>query len=717
MNLKLRTVRYFCVIVASVVLFQQNSAFAVGGVYDKGFYASNFIPSYDPRVKACSVSTSASTSAPGTGVVAGYTNPVYKNSAPDPAIIAGDDGMFYIYATGGVLLQSSDAASWKKIDGNWRLSGAPDLAGGAKWAPDVIKIDSKYLLTYTIPTGTPEYPGGDRPKIAYAVGDSAGGPFTYKGSFLPPYNYSIDSHVFIDDDGKIWMLYGGGAINIVGLSFTNDKLKMVGSSKTLLRRGEVGSTATIEGASMLKRGDWYYLLYSQGHYSRKKGKPAYRVLVARSKNVTGPYKPDTSMKPILEGKDPIYYPGGNSILTDSAGDSWIVYHGYYKNELSVRSLYIDPISYSSDGWPVINGGNGPSSSSQPGSSSSGQVGGSLDEKISNGDNVKAAWDFLVKNDLSSEQAAAIIGNLITESGSGISPTADNGGNYHGIAQWDTASRWQKLKKWAKANKLKVNEFDTQIRYLWKEATDRGNIKDLKSNKQQDVAHLTWYWGRYFEVAIISGDPDEYPHNLQAFEKSRKVAAEKVYDQYKGSSPESQPVATSTPAPSKNCSDTPSSTQDSEIGAGKGDFVDTSEVKNWEIVKNNAVLVDKAWGKKLVGNGWCAAIVARTWQGAPIGFGYEPNYAKTLWSDHRDIVHADHNTPKGAILIYDGSTKYGHVTIYLGNNKVLNDGSITDASAVLNEYLGWVDPNDLTWKKPQNLTDTDILSSYQYKAGH
>ena len=128
----------------------------------------------------------------------------------------------------------------------------------------------------------------------------------------------------------------------------------------------MGSTATVEGAWVSKHDGWYYLTYSQGHYKRSNGPPEYRVLVARSKTVNGNYTPDNSMKPILEGKGDIHYPGHHSIITDASGTDWIVYHGYYKNEQNTRSLMIDKISYQ-NGWPVINGGNGPSSSQQTGS--------------------------------------------------------------------------------------------------------------------------------------------------------------------------------------------------------------------------------------------------------------------------------------------------------------------------------------------------------------
>ncbi len=345
------------------LLFSSVSAAAI----DVLFYSSNNILYYNPG-DICGPQTAIPVNA---GSVGQYTNPVYKDSAPDPAVVTGTNGMFYVYATGGVLLESKDMSTWKRIDGNWKLKGAPGDAGGAKWAPDVVKAGSKYILTYTIPTGTPEYPGGGDPKIAYAVGDSPGGTFTYKGKLDLPLPYSIDSNIFADDDGKLWMFWGGGSINVMQLAFDGTTLTATGASKQVLTARGVGSSATIEGAWVIKRNGWYYLTYSQGHYNVKDGAPDYRVLVARSKTVNGNYSPNNSMRPIPEGKSPIIFPGHHSIVTDASGGDWMVYHGYFKGEQNTRSLNIDPITYDADGWPVVNGGNGPSSSQQPGSSASG----------------------------------------------------------------------------------------------------------------------------------------------------------------------------------------------------------------------------------------------------------------------------------------------------------------------------------------------------------
>lgn len=130
------------------------------------------------------------------------------------------------------------------------------------------------------------------------------------------------------------------------------------------------------------------------------------------------------------------------------------------------------------------------------------------------DNVEQAWNFFTQtHDLSDEQAAGIIGNLRAESGDALDPNADNNGNYRGIAQWDTGAaggRWNNLVQWVEENAEEGDEFDlgNQLDFLWYEAEQRGNIAEIK--QYNDVPHTAWYWGRFYEVAIIGGNTSTTP---------------------------------------------------------------------------------------------------------------------------------------------------------------------------------------------------------------
>lgn len=143
------------------------------------------------------------------------------------------------------------------------------------------------------------------------------------------------------------------------------------------------------------------------------------------------------------------------------------------------------------------------------------------------DNQEKAWNYLTGKGLSPEQAAGIMGNIAIESS--FYPEASNAGNYTGISQWDTPGRWAALVRWAKEQGLDEWSFDTQIQYTYKEGDDRKDIEGIK--KYDDVAHTTWYWGRYFEVAVIGGSTSDTPlTNVQDL-GDRTQAAEGFFSKY------------------------------------------------------------------------------------------------------------------------------------------------------------------------------------------
>jgi arabinan endo-1,5-alpha-L-arabinosidase len=115
----------------------------------------------------------------------------------------------------------------------------------------------------------------------------------------------------------------------------------------------------VEGAWIVRRGGWYYLFYS-GDNCCGKG-VHYAVMVARSRSATGPFqlRPGT----ILARDARWIGPGHNSVIEDSRGDSWIVYHAVDAarsrtkptDEINTRRIMlIDRIVWK-DGWPLVKG--------------------------------------------------------------------------------------------------------------------------------------------------------------------------------------------------------------------------------------------------------------------------------------------------------------------------------------------------------------------------
>ena len=564
MNLKyLLTAAFF---LASTVASSGVSAL------DTEFLAANDALWYRPG-SACSASSAPIS---GSANVPAYKNPVYNSSAPDPSVVQAKDGTYFVYATGGVLLKSNNLANWEKVSSNWKLTGAPNEAGGSKWAPDVTKIGDKYVLTYTSPTGTPEYPSGGDPQIAYAIADDAGGSFAYKGKLSLPYPFSIDSHIFIDDDGKIWLFWGGGIINVVELTLNGDTLQTKGQSKELLTKGGVGSSATIEGAWVVKRGDWYYLTYSQGRYNINDGSPEYRVLVARSKTVNGDYEPNNSMRPILEGKAPVLYPGHHSIATDSSGADWIIYHGYFNGNRSTRTMMLDRLTYDT-GWPVVNGGNGPSSEQQSGgggvaaptsaSAATPAVGcceAPSTPIIAGGSEPEIAWNFFVGKGYSAQQTAGIIGNLKAESGvlpmrkqstpaetKTSSREVQDSSSGWGLVQWTPPSKMINPSREAGKGFDEIDTIEFQLQFLWEqlEGTGLGAAISEKS-AGDDLKSQTTIDGAARSFMLKYERPADQSESKQ---QGRVQLANEIFGLYgAGASPTATAVTSVAPTGSGDC---------------------------------------------------------------------------------------------------------------------------------------------------------------------
>ena len=115
---------------------------------------------------------------------------------------------------------------------------------------------------------------------------------------------------------------------------------------------KVAGTFT-EGTNIFRHGDYYYLIGSAGSCCEG-AKSTYRVVVARSKNVLGPYVDkddrralDNGFSLVLKGDDSVHGPGHNAnLVTDDAGQYWMVYHGYDAAAPEEgRKVYLDKVCW------------------------------------------------------------------------------------------------------------------------------------------------------------------------------------------------------------------------------------------------------------------------------------------------------------------------------------------------------------------------------------
>jgi len=308
-----------------------------------------------------------------------YINPVLDQDFPDPALIRAPDGFYYAYATQTLLgetwiniqvARSLDLVGWEFLGD--ALPEKPEWAQTTQdfWAPSVIYDGSTYFMYYS---ATPDvchlHERGHA--LAVATSSSPEGPFVDMGMPLllgAGFEY-IDPMAFDDPaSGKHLLYWGSGFQPIKVQELASDRMSFLPDSSPtdlIWPNGKEGRfPRLVEAAWIIQHEGFFYLFYSGDNCCGPDAE--YGVMVARSRSATGPFEtleqamgiPDSL---ILHKSVHWLAPGHNSIVTDDAGESWIVYHAIdvkrprqtQEDEInSRRILLIDKITWR-DGWPYV----------------------------------------------------------------------------------------------------------------------------------------------------------------------------------------------------------------------------------------------------------------------------------------------------------------------------------------------------------------------------
>lgn len=289
-----------------------------------------------------------------------YSNPVIDTSLPDPTIIKADDGYFYLYATENIrnvpIYRSKNLVDWRYMGTCFNEQTRPQMVpDGGIWAPDINLIDGKYVLYYSKSKWGGEWECG----IGVAIADKPTGPFTDVGKLFISSEIgvqnSIDPFYIEDEDGSKWLFWGSFR-GIYGIQLSNDGLSVMPGAEKV----QIAGTLT-EGTYIYKRNGYYYLFGSAGTCCEGLNS-TYRVVVARSENLLGPYVNKAGFEAlennftiVLQKSQKVVGPGHNSeIVQDDAGQDWILYHGFDAADPDAgRKLYMDKVTWDKSGWPTI----------------------------------------------------------------------------------------------------------------------------------------------------------------------------------------------------------------------------------------------------------------------------------------------------------------------------------------------------------------------------
>jgi arabinan endo-1,5-alpha-L-arabinosidase len=290
-----------------------------------------------------------------------FTNPVFDQDFPDPDVLQVEVG-YYAYATnsGSFNIQaaySTDLVNWEYL--GEVMPSLPDWAVldfGYVWAPDVSTTDNgeSYLMYFTARFAIED--GGSQ-CIGVATSDNPEGPFLPVGDepIVCQINLggSIDPASFVDNDGTRYLLWKndgnccGGQAWIYIQETSEDGLSLVGEEIRLFRADEGWEGILVEGPTLWKHEEQYFLFYSANDYLS----PNYAVGYAVADDVLGPYTKAEDL-PFLKTSIPggIVGPGGQDIVLDADGQSWMLFHGWRPG--SYRSMNLIKVDWL-DGLPVV----------------------------------------------------------------------------------------------------------------------------------------------------------------------------------------------------------------------------------------------------------------------------------------------------------------------------------------------------------------------------
>ena len=304
--------------------------------------------------------------------------PVYQTNFPDPFILD-HDGEFIAYSTNDgenlPMATSRNLIDWRPVTDparpGRRLDGMPRLAPwvreGFTWAPEVLKIDGKWLLYYTARNRKT-----DMQCLGVAVADIPKGPFR-DGSAEPlvcqdKLGGTIDANPFRDRDGKLYLYYksDGNRIGkntiIWGQRLAADGLSVTGPAVEMLKDDQKWEMRVVEAPTMVNVPGAYAMFYSAGYYGWNEGDrlSPYAMGYATCSGPLGPCV-DAPKNPLLfsyNQKDIGCLSGpGHQVIFRAQGGTFIGFHGWAKSgacrkAADKRYLYVAPFGWE-DGKPQI----------------------------------------------------------------------------------------------------------------------------------------------------------------------------------------------------------------------------------------------------------------------------------------------------------------------------------------------------------------------------
>lgn len=298
-----------------------------------------------------------------------YFNPVLRADYPDPTVWDGEDGYFYIFATGNIsnqkMYRSANLIDWENTQDSPYTSSVADeivsaFSNTSFWAPCVYKVNGNQWNMYlSAPSGT---------RIAVLTSSKPTSGYHFVRTLTAPFSDFIDAEVAMGRDGNLYM-FAGAAQKMFRCQLTQDGLNTAEGSEWVHvaglatdASGNTGRVKTFEGAYLYRRQGYWYLFCSSGSYATS----SYSLRVVRSETIDGTFTDkegnlatDGYAEYVLKSNGTLFGPGHNAqIFVDIDNRTWILYHAHWSGFSSsgYRGVCIDELLWDENGWPYVGGG-------------------------------------------------------------------------------------------------------------------------------------------------------------------------------------------------------------------------------------------------------------------------------------------------------------------------------------------------------------------------
>lgn len=270
-------------------------------------------------------------------------NPIIHADMPDMSMIRVGD-TYYMSSTtmhmspGVPIMKSKDLVNWEIVSYAYdtladvdalNMANGKNAYGEGSWASCLRYHNGTFYVS--------TFSGTTNETYIYSTKDIENGPWELVSTFKPAYH---DNSIFFNDDGSIYMIWGGGTIKMVELKEDLSGVKE-GTEQVLIENASAPAGDNImlpaEGSQLFKVNGKYYLFnitWPRGGMRT--------VIIHRADKITGPYKGRVALQ------DKGVAQGG---LVSTPENDWYSY--LFRDYGAVgRIPYLVPVKWEND-WPVL----------------------------------------------------------------------------------------------------------------------------------------------------------------------------------------------------------------------------------------------------------------------------------------------------------------------------------------------------------------------------